>query len=107
MTNEKSLSKDERIDMSLLELIREGFVETFMVDGEERFRLTPKGLDYANKRGKKVEMTSKNCEHDFQPIKRFLMPKGYSKCSKCGLLRHDKDGHTFRTTGDGYRSASK
>lgn len=43
------LSKDERIDSSLLELINQGLVETFMFEGEERFRLTPKGLEYANK----------------------------------------------------------
>ena len=35
------------------------------------------------------------------------MPKGYSKCIKCGLLRHDEDGDVFRGIKDGYKTARK
>jgi len=50
----------------------------------------------------------KKCEHDWHPIKGGLfrlMPKGYSKCIKCGLLRHDEDGDVFRGIKDGYKTA--
>lgn len=63
-------------------------------------------------------MSEAECEHDFQKIRGkekpslfarllywFLPPNTYSKCSKCGLMRHDKDGHTFRTVKEGYESA--
>ena len=39
-----------------------------------------------------------DCKHDFKPLKQFKFfsfPRGYSKCTKCGILRHDEDGHLF------------
>lgn len=76
-----------------------------------------------------MSKSSKDCKgpHDYQPLitprpkKRSLLRKiwdaicfryyldmgAYSKCSKCGLWRHDKDGHTFRTVEEAVRSAEK
>ena len=47
-----------------------------------------------------------DCEHNWKsyyPIPILNRPRGYSRCGKCGLIRHDKDGHTFR----GFREAIK
>jgi hypothetical protein len=36
------------------------------------------------------------CTHEWQKFGKFWFLKNYSRCVKCGLLRHDVDGDTFK-----------
>jgi len=36
------------------------------------------------------------CEHEFKKVKlKWFFFTDYSKCLKCGIIRHDKDGDMF------------
>lgn len=80
--------------------------------------------------GSHITRNGGECEHDFKHlfsykktifetpssnrIKRVIerilnflfSPSSYSKCSKCDLMRHDNDGHTFRTVKEAIEEGS-